>query len=392
MIALLLSVLMSTPVRGSLSVSDRSEVRVRQTDPVEGRVLDVETAPRADLHLDTRLTEFTLAYSPRFTVRHVNLEQRPEVLQTAFVRETFRERHAQFSVYEDATFGNQNFGYLLQPGATTTFAPQPGQATPGVETLPASTTILYESLRTGFSARVTPARRWVYLSLFEYVVSGGADEASRKTLPLQYGPRGEQSIEYAASRRDQLISTWSASRVIVSSGPEITLIETSESVRHHFSLHTQSVFLAGFARVALHSSSQAPLSYVNFPVGEVSVLHALAEDHLDLRFAVRVAPMIDRLNGQVDERVQATLASVFSPSRRFSLRAQAGALQSVPSDARNALSLAIGEASVAYQAGRHFTVEGGARFAVQKQIDAPVGPLQSIFFLAATAATQPLLF
>ena len=205
-LALSRAVPLPAELRGTVVVSDRSEVRVRDSNELTGRALDLETSPALDVRLEGRRWSLDTAYAPRFTGRALDESAAAtrDLLHRGAATATYADRRVRFVAREELFYGSQSYTSLAL-GTSPVAAPAPGQ--PSLQTLYGPATILYTSMRTNLSARVEASRDVAVTSTFEHVRSGGIDALSRTVLPLQEGPRVEESVEYAASRADWLTTS-----------------------------------------------------------------------------------------------------------------------------------------------------------------------------------------
>ncbi len=369
-------------LHGSLVLSDRSEVRLRDSHEATGRAWDVETLPSAALRVADRRWELDAAYAPRFTFRAINKESAGrDLLQRGIFGIAWHDRRLRIGVGEELVYGDQSF--------TSLSSVTPSTGLPHLELLPAPTTIQYFSTRTFLTARVAAGHRWTVTSDFEYLVRGGANDESRRVLPLQSGPRVQETVEYLATRRDRVSTALIAQRAVFTPGPESTLFELDETWRHAFTRHIAGTVSAGFAMAAERADRSGAPRWTPHPVGELTTTYEL-QDRLLLLAGVRIGPVIDRLTGVIDERVQLRLASTWRFLPRFSLRAEGGIAQSVPADENNAISFAAGELALGYQPIPEVRAEFGTRTAWQGLRGAEAMPSQWVVFLAFTLATPAL--
>ena len=99
MLAALAIALLGSP-RATVTVSDRSEVRVRDSNESTGRAVDLETAPSVSVIVDDRRWRLDAGYTPRFTER--------ALLRESAVRDIYQ------SVYGSASWQHRQLH--LEPG------------------------------------------------------------------------------------------------------------------------------------------------------------------------------------------------------------------------------------------------------------------------------------
>ena len=398
-------------MRGSLTLSDRSEARVRNdVDLVTNQhilVTDFDTLPSALLLLDEKTIQLTLTYAPRLTLRNFNrrAEQSPgfvlEVLQRASAVAAWHDRRTRVTIGEDATYGKQGFSALLSSQPIVPGAPL-------VERIP-SQTILYGGSRTTLTYATVPARRWRFATLAEYIVQGGLDESARAVIPLQKGPRGDVSLERVVTKTDGLISISRGSYFHAlgqsnATAPDATTVtlEQTETWRHRFDRYTESTLGIGVSEVRTKivpgTVADEAGHWDLFLVLEGSLRHLYASDRVDARINGRLAPFFDRLTGRTNYQAQGTASVLYAPwnlRHGVSLRAQLGVAQSIPATRDTSYTILLGEAAVALRTSSHVQLETGVR-AVEQTLylpaPGPTNPVSWAVFFTATFTAERMRF
>jgi hypothetical protein len=233
-------------------------------------------------------------------------------------------------------------------------------------------------------------RRWTLGTLVGYQLAGGADAEARTLLPLQRGPFGEASADYAVSRRDHALATVSASETTFSSGPEAILVLGSAGYRLVWSRALEARLALGAGEAQARTSARAPQRFETEPVIEGALeSRRTADGRLGAFLGARLGPTVNRLVGFVDERLEGTLAASYQ-YRRLTTRVLGSASASVPFRGPNAATLVAGELSAAYGATRVVAVDGGLRGVWQRQ-DVTGGATfgQGTLFIGVTLRAPP---
>jgi hypothetical protein len=355
---------LAADLAASVMLSDRTEARVRDPgDSPTGPSIDIATTPDARLILVSPRTDFTLAYTPRLTLWDVNdIGVQPLWLHTGLARVAWHDEDTALSLEQDATYGATNFAAL-------TFAPSPEEQPtmpPRVDVIPTSQIVQFESSTTTLGSRIV-GRRWDFRSHVGYQLSGGADDASRLVVPLQKGPLADATLTFAQSPVDHFATTVTASQTEFSSGPEIALGEVDEGWKHRWSPLTETTFALGISEASVQPSPVVDSFRETNPVVEAILDDAMLidGDHVTLRLDARLGPVVNRLLGIVDERVQGSVLSKWT-HRPFAMSAFASAQQSVPTDGTYATSLLTGELAVSYTATEAVVFDMGVRGLWQK--------------------------
>lgn len=381
---MLVTLLIAADLAGSLAVSDRTEARVRApgTAPAAAS-FDLETAPAVELKLASRRSRVALAYAPRLTLWDVSSTGvRPALLHGGAAHVEWQSHRVRLSLDQAGSYGGVSF-------ASISLTPGPEGALPRLDALPAPRLIQFASSTTTLASRLT-LRRWLIDMSLGYQLSGGADAGARAVLPFQAGPSARMTAEYEVSRRDHVATTASASEAAFSSGSESILTEVDESFRHLLSRLTEARFTLGVSEARVRTSETASPVFGSYPVVEaVFEHHPTPEGHIDVRLGARLGPVVNRLVGLVDERVEGSLA-VSHTYRRLTTHAFVSGSQSVPASGANATSLVVGELGTAYGVSRLVALDAGVRGLWQHQEVAQIGFAQGTLFFGVTFRAPPI--
>lgn len=363
-------------------VSDRSEVRVRDSSEGTGVSIDLETTPGLALKLTDPRWELDAAYNPRLTAQAINTAYlATDILHQGGFGVTWHAPRLRLDLREDLLYGEQNFSSLTLDSPITGLPVV--NETVG---LPPSTTLRYIDSRPALTARVTASRRWSLTGSFGFLSSGGVDETSRSILPYESGPHAELSGEYRISRTDRLTSYVTLTQLDFSSGPESTLVETTEGWRRALS-PTADVSLRGGVVTSAALGAGEPLHWNLWPYAEMS-LEGQLPNHVALVGILRLEPVVDRLTGLIDDRIQGIASVRWTFAPRWVFRCDGAVVQSLQVDEKNAISIVFGEAAFVWSASRLLSVEIGTRDALQEQTGVTPQP-QWVGFIAATFTSHP---
>ena len=419
-----------TAYAGTFSVSDRSEVRARTTvqtfasTPTQPAALslDLLNQPIAALTLSDRRWDYTLGYSPSFilsdVIPHDQTKPTALFLNAGNAGIAWHERFVRLSLTEEATYSFQNTALLLGPGAnggsaTTTpgtvgTAPI-GQVSP-LQPLAPPTNITLASSRTTLGAGLRLARRASLFMDVGYAFSGGVGD-SRSTIPENYGPRADASLDVTASRRDHFITNASGSHsdftngvcpsvsgspvvTIVGCAPQATIVQGGELWRHAIARATTLTLGAGASAVRARVRPTDPYATTAYPTADASLnqrFDARGLDQIDL--TAQLAPAIDIRTGIVSQRIQGQVTALWALSPRVGLRVIGGAARSISGAAHDplAFSLIRGEVEASYRATRQVDLSIGERSAWQSQ-DAFGSFFSTMAYFAVTVRAPALRF
>jgi hypothetical protein len=399
---------------GTVEVSNRTEVRVRHTQDVQpDRSFDVVDAPTARLDLSDRVYNHTLGYTAYLVAPDVQTGLSPQVTQSADVGTAWHDRRVRISLAEFASYGLQNTAYLLGgpvvSAPTAQGAPAVGPAAPAPVGVPAQltppTTLRTGSSRTTLTATTQLSRRWVTTTLVEFAIAGGLDTASRQTLPLLRGPRGEASALYTLTRLDALETRLSVQRGTAGEGPcspaiaNVQLGATCEPVtdtaqlteawRRRLTRSSQITLAGGAAVGSVRLRSEDPFVDRVYPVFRSTFEHERVVS--DIRTLVRVdallAPTIDVRTGVLDERAQASI-TLTVPVRPVTFIGSFTGARSVTSPFVQPLKSLTGVFEAEYRVSAITSVGAGVRYVWQEQEGFPSIAGEAAFVQATFHAPQ----
>jgi hypothetical protein len=369
---------LAADIASSIALSDRTEIRLRQPgDSPPGASFDMATTPDARLVLRSPRMDLTLDYGPRLTFWDVNdIGLKPTWLNIGSLRARWHTDNTSLALTENASYGASNFSGLAIP-----LGPD-GTTVPRVDVVPPAQVIEYESSSTTLDARAS-GRRWDFRSTAGYQLSGGADDAARTLIPLQRGPFAEADVTLWETPVDHFTTTATGEDTTFSSGPAIVLVEADEGWKHLWSATTDTTATLGASAARVQASPSSATYPMNNPVAELALDQRIltADDRVTLKIAARLGPVINRLLGVVDERVQGTVLSKWTHGP-FVVSALANVQQSVFTDTAYSTELFVGELTVSYVASDIVTLDGGVR-GVWQQGNQPVG-------LVATPSTTDI--
>lgn len=193
------------------SAGARSELRLRQEPGVQSgqgdaTAWDVDNTGTAGIAFDWRRTRLALTYAPRLVFTDVGGPTASrDFAQGADLVLGFQSLSYSLTLSQHVEYGHRRFTALdrAEIDAVT--------GRPTTSTVPAPTSVLYAASVTQAGLRLVLSRRSDLVFTASYVINGGVDEESRRTLPLVAGPRLDTAWTYALSARDSLGLTLSGS-------------------------------------------------------------------------------------------------------------------------------------------------------------------------------------
>jgi hypothetical protein len=182
------------------------------------------------------------------------------------------------------------------------------------------------SLRYDWSRRVSTEVRP------SFGISGGADAAAQRALPRERTARVDTSLDYRASRRDTLTTSWGLAQVSISNGYDHGIVSLMETWSRTFAPEAGGSLGAGIAvqdTPAPDDTSETQWT----TVGLASVWHTLLLRAMQVRLRgdLGFQPHVNTLTGSLQRRFFAT-ASATTVAGHTSVGLTLGAAQTFPRD------------------------------------------------------------
>jgi hypothetical protein len=394
---------------GIFTLTDRTDVRLRDPDPITNRAaIDFDTYLDARAVLHARKDVYTLAYLPQLSFLDVNdVTRAATFLNAGLAAAEWNWPRARLSLTESASYGRESFASLAAVTPGTAAPPSSGTSQgqpappPTTQLVPVAETFFYESSVTTLASSVR-LRPWTLLASIGYRVSGGTGQtatpsamattattttaaaADAATFPLQKGPVGEASADYAATPRDHLITDLKGTEASFSNGPDDLLVDLEERWTQRWSRATDTLLAGGVAETRERQATTVPYVFAADPVAEATVTEHIGRgrDQFQVRLDARLAPVINPLVGSVDENVQGSLTTGWT-HRRLLVQVLAIAGETVDQGAPTAYRSFSGELDVAYHLSEALSFDGGARLLTEAQNE----PTQNLTIGVPSAVT-----
>ena len=169
-------------------------------------------------------------------------------------------------------------------------------------------------------------------------------------------------MTYAASPVDHLATTVTGDETTFSSGPEIVIAEGDEGWKHLWSASTETDLTLGVSEARVRTSPLAENVWETNPVADASLEQRILtdEDRVTVRLGARLGPVVNRLLGIVDERIQGSVLSKWTHFP-FVVSGFASAQQSVPKSGPDATELLTGDLDLSYSASDAVAFDLGVR-------------------------------
>jgi hypothetical protein len=399
---------------GTFTLSERTEVRGRDPDPVtNGAAMDLDLDLDARVGLSSSHHVYTLAYTPRLTFLDLNsVGLQPALLNGLLASAEWRSGHVSVLVSETASYGERaiaSLGTLTTPGTPVPTQPngQPASVA-NAQLLPTVEKFLYASSNTTVSSTIT-LKPWLVSGTVGYQLSGGADTVAQQTLPFQRGPTGEALADLRVTRRDHLVTDVTARQATYSApaglppvnspagtagtGTEVMLVEEREQWRHALGRTVSTMLAAGVTEARSRDAAFDPYVFSTFASVEGSVEQRFGRGKnigsivLDLR----LAPLVNQLTGIIDERVQGSATGTWT-RRKVTLGASLTAAQSTDQSSAYASKVLMGEVDASYAPSPVLSFDVGGRVITQDQNTATTLPNNTTGPVSQTSFGQAIVF
>jgi hypothetical protein len=367
---------------GSVTLSDRTEIRARAPGMYGPAAVDAETVITGGLTLRSRRFRFALGYSPHLAIWDAGTAAaQSTVTHSGQAHAEWTGRYARLSLDEVGSYGRTNL-------AAASPSPAPEGQPPRADLVPSSQVLGFASSTTTLAAGLT-LHRWTVAARAGYQISGGADADDQRTLPLLTGPFGGASADYALSLADHALATLTASETTASSGPEALLVDATLGHRRSWSPITETWLTAGVSGVRMTVAPFASPSLAIYPVAEVGLARrAIASSRVSARASARLAPSVSQLTGLVDEWAQVMIGASYQ-RERLTAGAFLSASRSVSASTPSAGSLVNGELGAGYGAAKLVGLDAGVRGFWQRQEATGAALSVATLFVGVTLRAPP---
>jgi hypothetical protein len=274
----------------SLDVSLRSTVRARTLTLEDGSVSfinELEVVPQASMVLNIPRFAFTLGLSPRFLV--VSLQGGPvEIYTSAWLLLEYKiDPTWRLFAAENASYGTNNLTLpATAPGS-------PAQPPPQLAPFSARTSIPYIYLSSSLGLVGRLSRRTTLALTGSYVESGGVGAAAEQTMPLQWGPRAEASVDWKASREQSLVTAGTAQLSTFSVGRTVYTGTLTETLRSEWDRRFRTTFTLGAGSSNTETLTGYTFDRVAPVLGLGMDMTTAARDPLHLALNLYVGPYVD---------------------------------------------------------------------------------------------------
>ncbi len=321
---------------------------------------DLQLNPVLSLTTPIRSLTVTATYIPRILALEPASRGGVTVLHRgAFLGEWHTHRNGRLFLEQQLAYGTNAFSLLVvaAEGGTLLF-----------DRLAELPPVLYFGESTNLGIEQPLSRKLRLTASAGYAISGGADDAARRSVPLQRGPRSGLTLAWLVRPRDTVSAAVRYLGSYFSTGARAYLLEANAAWRHRFSRDELELGL-GAAGVRDVAADRPDRIYAR-PI----VTAGLTRQPTRRRFhrlggylRARLAPAIDPLTGFTYSRADGLAALDYLPIPRLKLGASGGAAVALSGSLRGQV-VGLAGLAASYEFDRHFTVTGGARLASQSTI------------------------
>lgn len=335
---------------------------------------DVELLPTLVLKYKEQNLEGRVLYAPRLTLREALGDSRTQVVQGVRFQGEWRvQRGLRLFAEEHATYGTVDLftqGGGVVPGSGVDVDPNGGGTSGGdtsgdvpLEPVPSGAVHFASSLTTlgGETTWLHPRLR--LSGTLGYLVSGGTDGAARLAVPMQWGPRARVDARWALTRLDGLTTTATLTDARFSTGARATVVQLDETWAHRFSRETDGALGLGLGVTEVRDASAQDGQGGLLPGARLSLGHRFLsrEAPLEARLTTRVSPFLDRIEGTVYPRAEATLLVTWTALPRLWVYGQGGAARALGGGAQGGDSMALGSVGSRWRLARDVNLEAELR-------------------------------
>jgi hypothetical protein len=252
-----------------------------------------------------------------------------------------------------------------------------------------------------------------------YGFFGGADDESKRTIPLQRGPRADVVLTHELTRIDALATTVSASRTqgynpqcpiqpntgpidptappaaAVDCSPTNDLIVGVESWRHAFSSRADGSIGVGLSAVHIKLETNNAVdpkeSTHVYPAASATYGYKFGFEGVKTTFHLdaSLAPVVDFRTGVADNRAQAAAILAFT-SGHFGVSQTGGVARAFGTSIAPGASFILSTTEAHYEPSPHIAFNAGVNYVWQRQDDRTFS--SAIGFVGVTLRASALRF
>lgn len=366
---------------------------MRQTPVGAGErrlALDLDMTASGNLGFTWSRSRLDFGYTPRFAYTDVFQTASKDLMHSVALTFGWQGRRLSLAVSEYASYGRRWFS-LTEPATTN-----PMTGLPVITAIPAPTSVLLVSLQTTLSARYQLSRRASLAASATYGIGGGANEESRRALPLLKGPSGVVALEYAATHQDTVGPEISAAytRALLALPDDRTIVSGYVSGLGFWSRRWSrrvSSRLAGGVTVQRRFEPEQRVKV--FPSGGASCVYVTpwGGDHWMATFTTNVAlgSVVNMLTGELQQTASAFFLASWTRFR-WTLSTSVGALRPI-GRAGGDITLVFADANAHWGFTRALGWDVGVRAGTQStgRSEIPAASGTQVGFFTALSATMP---
>jgi hypothetical protein len=385
---------------GSVDVADTTSTYLRGTGKGEAPAFDVDTLPEISAKLALRRAQLRVDYAPRLTLRDVADDDRTlYTLHNAAASFSHQTPRLTLGLSQTLTLGRQYFSNLGvsgvpdQTGATGVPLDTTSVASTGVQLLPSVQSLRVRSQQTIAAVSYLWTPRWSTELRGSYLIAGGRGEAEQLLQPRRREGNAALGLGYLVSRRQQLTSVATLSRVLVSNGFEHWLtgvgedwsLQWTRTVRSHLNV-------GGVYRRTQRPDGSEQTSVVPDAAAALGYEAVRGTFNLTLEASGAVSPLINTLTGQLQVAGRGQLAGNLRYHQTTGILT-VDAYQTLPPDAALATRLIGGGVVIGQLLTTWLSLGGAARLQHQRLEGSPLSlPLQWALSVSLRGQIRTLRF
>jgi hypothetical protein len=226
-----LALLTFQTVATTLNVGDQARAYVREADDDIGTTLDLDNTPSLGLELAWPTTTIALEYAPRFSWLDVfGPDASPTLLlHTAGLRLSWQRPRTSLWLAQRAVVGDQSYSRIRSDEALATPPTDAGAMPPDLQLIPHATVVDVTDAQTSAGVGYDWTRRWHSAFEAAFAVEGGSNAESQQLLPRQRSVRGDTSLVYRLTPREELNTELGAQQIHTSNGFDHWLASLTET-------------------------------------------------------------------------------------------------------------------------------------------------------------------
>jgi hypothetical protein len=379
-----------TAMQGSISVGAVAQGTAHSSIETSRIEYDLSGSPSVQLALREGRLDFSLGYTPFFTLRAIGdpVDQATLLMHNGSGSVGYRGPGYHLLLSEGVAYGTQSF-LTLRTTPLDPNAPKDPTAA-NIELIPTAQTLRTFSEATTFTGVYEWSRRWRSSALATYAITGGLGAAAEQFVPQQRMASVGLSNDYLVTHDDHFSMGATVADVHVSNGYTHLTGAIELGWAHQFTPRLAGQLFGGGFAARTTSRDFTPYYLLTLTTGGSGTAQLIRRGKMALaaNAGVAVAPQVNYLTGLLQQRVQGT-AGLTLRIDRFSAGVNGDVAQTFPVSDPQAVRIVGAGANASYSVTRWLDLTASYRSAWQESHDPRIVSLPRQWSAVLGVAVRP---